>query len=822
MLTDVLMGVGFFIVSVGVFAVIRSGRGDASQRRYSASLCGILGFAITLFSLRIFVADSPAWLLIAVATMITVSAIGLISTTTPSWRNLAVDDLLAATSVCLVVYASTSWLLHSAPSAAGAVDLAVLALLVWMALMVSRMARLRWSFAKVESIVLVSYLTMACICYSFISLSALTGKSLYWSMGTKGMLVCSTLVSIHMVMRARSQYTTPRRDTGKPRPSLLQYIVLAVAATVVIVGTATAPEHVGSSVNIGLLVVAVIGVMARTMFSLVGFEKLIEGAGAQERYYRDLVQHSTDVIVVVNPRTRLAEYVSPSAERILGYSPDYLVGKNVAYLIGAADDDLGFSLTDLVDQGASKRCETIVSGRHIESMFTPHEQKVLVIVRDVTECSTLRDELHRMAYEDGLTKIANRHSILQTIDEKLQHDPSRVALLFIDLDKFKPINDKHGHEVGDMILVEVARRLQKGAESHEVVGRLGGDEFVVVSDPTQSNPVGRGFFMRSLLQAQFDVAETSFFIGGSVGVALGEGTRNALDLLRQSDSAMYTAKRGNNPVVQFDETMMRSFVDSGDTMAEVAQALRSDDLAVVFQPIVDVTSEEVMGYESFIRWRTESGELHDADLLLAYAAQSGQLPKITAWVTEQAYAQGQILPVTGKIGLNISSSEVLQADFMPMFNELLHTLQISPDRVSVDVPANQELAEAIAKHDVIRQLRKSGIDVVLDDFGVGYANMLTLLEQPITGVKVAPELVTPLPETPIARSVLKNIVQVAHTNGIFVIAEGVENRREHHWVKVLGCDYGQGFFYGRPQLAPDATDTAHPGSSLAPEASAGS
>jgi diguanylate cyclase (GGDEF)-like protein len=421
----------------------------------------------------------------------------------------------------------------------------------------------------------------------------------------------------------------------------------------------------------------------------------------------------------------------------------------------------------------------------------------------------LLHELRHQATRDPLTGLANRELAGQRLDAALDREgPTQAGLLFCDLDGFKAVNDRLGHEAGDELLQQVAARLQRALPAGDLLARFGGDEFVAVLDDVTRledlTEVGR-----ALLQAlarPFMLADELVAVTASIGGVLGSGgSTSASAMLRDADAAMYTAKaRGPGEIEVFDEAASHRSLDRLGIRSELLRALERHEMDVVYQPIVRIGSGRLVGFEALLRWtHPERGPI-PPDTFIPLAEETGAIVPIGWFVLERACRQlalWQRRPGWRRlqITINLSASQLSQENAADNILALIRANGVAPCDVWLEVTERSYAGDDI--NAATRQLRAGGVHFALDDFGTSYSNLTYLKQFPAECLKIDRSFIPGVVEEGTDRSIVRAILAIAESLGLLVIAEGVERSSERDALRALGCQFGQGYLFA-PGLSP--------------------
>ncbi|GLZ33744.1 hypothetical protein Lesp02_59320 [Lentzea sp. NBRC 105346] len=438
-------------------------------------------------------------------------------------------------------------------------------------------------------------------------------------------------------------------------------------------------------------------------------------------------------------------------------------------------------------------------------------------VEDITERREAEAQLMRQAMHDPLTGLPNRTLLLDRLRQVLarsERHPMLTAVLFIDLDGFKDVNDSLGHDVGDEVLREVGRRLQHHVRPFDTVARLGGDEFVVLCQDLrqEQNVFEISERLARTLASPVVVGTFEVVVTASVGIALANGhTPTPEDLLRDADAAMYGAKaRGKNRCEIFDEALRERSVDRIAITTVLRQALREDRFVLHYQPVVDVVTGAPVAVESLVRLNDPERGLLAPGEFIQVAEDSGLIVPIGNTVLEQACrqlvawrAEGKV-PDDLRITVNLSARQATRRDLVSTVSTALSDAGLEPTALALELT---ETAIMEADADTLRQLeeiRDMGVRLGIDDFGTGYSSLSYLKRLPVSFVKVDRSFVSGLVTDPSDREIVTAVIRLGQALGLTTIAEGVEEPDQFSALRDLGCDQAQGYLLGRPQLEPPA------------------
>lgn len=430
---------------------------------------------------------------------------------------------------------------------------------------------------------------------------------------------------------------------------------------------------------------------------------------------------------------------------------------------------------------------------------------------DITEYHLAREQLLHDAFYDSMTGLPNRVYLVDRISQALKqcqhHQQEHCAVLFLDLDRFKVINDSLGHMLGDRLLIEVAHRLSSCLCPEDTVARLGGDEFVLLI-----NRIGdRDAAIRTAQRIQ-ESLKTGFKLGGhevfttaSIGIALGHPHyESAEDLLRDADAAMYQAKRqGKNRHALFRDTMHTQAVELLQLENDLRRALERQEFQLHYQPIVQLETQTIIGFEALARWQHPERGLVPPSDFIPLAEDTGMIVPLGQWLLREACQQlqqwQQQFPRQSplSISVNISSCQFAQANFVSSLCKILAEHPIAEGSLKLEITEGVIMEQAETVAEKLNQLKTLGIRLSIDDFGTGYSSLSYLQTFPVDTLKVDRSFVMKMGHSD-SREIVKTIIMLAHNLKLDVIAEGIETQAQAKLLQEMNCEYGQGYLYSRP------------------------
>ncbi|RMH66909.1 MAG: EAL domain-containing protein, partial [Actinomyces sp.] len=438
------------------------------------------------------------------------------------------------------------------------------------------------------------------------------------------------------------------------------------------------------------------------------------------------------------------------------------------------------------------------------------------VVIDVTETVDAAERLRRRALHDELTGLANRALLTERLDHAVQgarRSGSPVALLLLDLDQFKEVNDSLGHDQGDRLLVAVARRLRDHVRESDTLARLGGDEFAVLleRDVTPRTTLQVAERILACFDRPFELDALSLQVGASLGVAIHpEHGTTAADLRRHADTAMYTAKRRGGGLAVYDPGRNRSSSQRLSLLSELRRAIDGGELLVHYQPIVTLSTGRIGAVEALLRWRHPRHGLVSPGEFLDGAEVAGIIRPLTQWVLARALDDLDRWRRAGldlRLAVNVSVRNLYETTFADDVRRLLAAHDVDPSRLTLELTETQVVDDLARAHTALTGLTALGVGIAIDDFGTGHSSLTNLHALDVDEVKIDRSFVAAMEAgDATAETIVRSIISLARSLGLEVVAEGVESPDTVTRLSLLGCDRAQGFWFARPRPADDLVE----------------
>jgi len=549
-----------------------------------------------------------------------------------------------------------------------------------------------------------------------------------------------------------------------------------------------------------------------------------------DRRLRLVTENALDIITVLNGDGDI-QYVGPSVERVLGWAAEERTGRSALDLIHPADvRRVGSAFARLrTEPGPGTPFEFShahrdTSWRVLEAvpnnlLHDPAVRGIVMTLRDVTDRRraeiALRESQERLAHDalhDALTGLPNRLLFMDRLDACINGEHRRrsdlFAVLFLDLDRFKVVNDSLGHLAGDLLLTAIARRLEQCLRPGDMVARLGGDEFTVLLHHLENKAAAIRIAERiaQALAAPFTLNGHDVFTSASIGIALGSTEyHSAVTCLRDADTAMYRAKSGGRSRYEvFDSSMHAHAVSLLQLETDLRHAVSRNEFFLEYQPIVCLANDCLVGFEALLRWRHPERGVVAPDQFLPLAEETGLMLPIGRWALADACRQmrrwQQCYPDHPglAVSINLSARQFERPGLVDEVAEALAGSGLSPGSLKLEITETILMANAAASAGVLDQLRQLGVQVQVDDFGTGYSSLSYLHRFKVDTLKIDRSFVAGLSTEGEPREIVRTILTLGRNLGVDIVAEGVESEAQREALRALGCEYVQGFLFARP------------------------
>jgi diguanylate cyclase (GGDEF)-like protein/PAS domain S-box-containing protein len=556
----------------------------------------------------------------------------------------------------------------------------------------------------------------------------------------------------------------------------------------------------------------------------------------RDELFRLVSENAGDMIALVDMNgNRL--YNSPAYQKVLGYSPEELSSTSSFEQIHPDDRHRVLEAAEHARRtGEGRTLEYRIrhkdgSWRVLESSASTilgkngKAEKMVIVNRDISARKHAEEKLVHQNFHDALTGLPNRSLFLDRVQRafihSLRHPEYKFAVLFIDVDDFKKFNDSFGYAAGDQVIVELAGRLASSLRRHQAVARLalmphgddtlarlGGDEFAVLLDDVKdpSDAIRVASRIQDAVAAPFTFNGQEVFSSASIGIVLSSAGRDqAEDLLRDADIAMCRAKTGGKARCEvFDAEMHSQAVERLRLERELRVAISRGEFVVHYQPIVRLENSRITGFEALVRWQHPERGLLPPSEFIDLAEQTGLMVPINRWLLREICQQARVWqsrypsdpPLT--VTANITSKELAQEDLVSSIRLTLQQTAMNPHHVQLEIRETVAMADADNAAQVLSQLKGLGVRLSIDDFGTGYSSLSRLQGLPLDTLKIDRSFISGIDNDPDKREIVRIIVMLGQQLGMKVVAEGTETAEQVKYLKDLGCDYAQGYFFSKP------------------------
>ncbi|HKR23776.1 MAG TPA: EAL domain-containing protein [Allosphingosinicella sp.] len=661
----------------------------------------------------------------------------------------------------------------------------------------------RWSAALGGAVVGAGIGTM-----HYIGMSAV--KVAGWITWDERYVIASVLIGVLLSAAAAAEHRR-RRGLLPWRSALLFTLAIcglhftAMAAAGIYPNPALeVPASAIGSGTLTLGVVAMAFLILSISFAMVLFDrKLARNAAEEARRLQDFADAAIEGLVVIEGERVLD--ANHSFRRLAGYESE----ERLPQWLGELFCELDISP---VAELSAVECRLIAAGgreREVEVLLRRVSwrgaERRMLAVRDISERKEAAARIAHLAYHDSLTGLPNRavftEHLARSVD-KAAEQATPLAVLCIDLDGFKTVNDLYGHPAGDELLIEVAQRLRAVSRGHELVARLGGDEFAIVqeggSQPGHADLLSERII--TALRAPFPVGGQQARISASIGVAVFPAdAQTASDLIKNADMALYRAKAEGRGLSRFYEAAMDEALRQRRQLeADLRGAIDNGELKVHYQPLAELEGGAIIGFEALLRWDHPRLGPISPEMFIRLAEESGLIIKLGEWVLRQACTEAKRWTPPLKLSVNLSPLQFMQDDPVGAIEQVLIETGLDPSRLDLEVTEGLLIKDAPGALAVLEKLQALGVRISMDDFGTGYSSLSYFRLFPFDKVKIDRSFVADMLVNPQARAIIRSVIGLGHGLGVPVVAEGVETAEQLDALRAEGCDQVQGYLIARP------------------------
>jgi diguanylate cyclase (GGDEF)-like protein/PAS domain S-box-containing protein len=535
-------------------------------------------------------------------------------------------------------------------------------------------------------------------------------------------------------------------------------------------------------------------------------------------YLHSVLNSMTDAVFVTSP-DGVIKVANVAACKLLGYAEEELLGKGILAVLAESERE-NFDLLQasqetretVVRTRAGQTIPVSITGSRIES-DDPQFQGNIFVARNITDRKRAERRIRYLARYDALTKLPNRmqfHHVLQQTIARTLRAGEMLAVLYLDMDHFKEVNDTFGHGAGDRVLEVLAERLARAVPRDTVVGRLAGDEFALFVDGLATDADNRGpiaQLARSLLtevSRPYQLNQHEVFLTASIGIAFcPRDAENVIDLIRNADAAMYYSKQnGGNTFAFYSPEMNAAAVERLMLKSKLRRALERDELEIRYQPKVDLRNGRLIGAEALLRWRLPGHGDIPPSLFIPLAEETNLILDIGEWVLNRVCRDYQHMQARGgdpgRISLNLSLKQLRQASFILRCRSVFRQHRVSPTNFELEITETTLMADPQRTVRLLDELYAMGLHLSIDDFGTGYSSLSALQQFPIGTLKIDQSFVRDASDDASDATIVRTIIEMGRSLGMEVIAEGVESQRQLDFLRANACNFGQGRLFGEP------------------------
>ena len=539
--------------------------------------------------------------------------------------------------------------------------------------------------------------------------------------------------------------------------------------------------------------------------------------------------HVIDTQMALQNRSRLNDLMEGSVDGMVVVRDGQIININTALAEmwgGSVSDLMGRSITSLIDDAHAIEPGILTQGLLTRPDQEPipveiavrqesgeTEQSLIFAVRDVRARLAQERRISHLARNDGLTGLPNRTSFLEKLERSVEalKPGESLALLAIDLNRFKEVNDLYGHAAGDHLLTHVANQMRSALRDNEFVARQGGDEFVVLATGVdREGAMSAAERLRDAIMVPIEIEHAEVGCGAAIGIALYPDDATVISsLINDADLAMYRAKTMlTRPICFYEETMDEAVRNRRRLTQQLREALDNNQFELHYQVQGSLGTGKVTGYEVLLRWRQADGSFIPPDQFIPLAEENGLILPIGEWVLRRACVEASQWAEPYKIAVNLSPVQLAHTDLPRLVHQILIETGLKPSLLELEITETAMIADLDRTTHVLRQLKLLGVSVAMDDFGTGYSSLSTLRAFPFDKIKLDRSFMSELSDSPQSQAIIRAVLALGESLEIPVLAEGVETHEQLSFLRNQGCDEVQGYLLGRPQREAEHSDLA--------------
>ena len=535
--------------------------------------------------------------------------------------------------------------------------------------------------------------------------------------------------------------------------------------------------------------------------------------------FKTAIENSYTSVVMTDPNSNIV-YVNDVAQKETGYTKEELLGKNPRVLkSGLNDEELYKDMHEKINNG--EKWEGVFINKRKDGSLYYEKASIMPIFREgelvnylaiklnITDYIEEKEKVEYMAYHDSLTKLPNRLNIENYLENRLNvasRQDTKIAVLFIDLDRFKNINDTLGHDVGDELLIEVAKRLKQTLRKSDMLSRFGGDEFVVVLDG-MDDKYSAAYVSKKILNLFISPIQTKqhqLNITLSIGIAIfPDDAKDSTTLFKYADIAMYKAKNaGKNTYKHYKKELSEDVHDRFDMEQALKHAMINNEFYMVYQPQYNLENKNIIGIEALVRWENKSMGFIGPDKFIPVCEDVGYIIDLGLFIFKQACIDFLILreksTTLETVSINISAVQLYQDKFIDNIMKIVNEVNIETKNIMIEITETYIMKNVIYSMDILGKLKNLGFEISIDDFGTGHSSLNYLKRFPLSELKIDKSFIDNLPKDKDDVSIVKAILALSSNMEYINVAEGIENQEQEDFLRENGCQIGQGYHFSKP------------------------
>ena len=567
-----------------------------------------------------------------------------------------------------------------------------------------------------------------------------------------------------------------------------------------------------------IVIILFISILIILFILIISYKKSLKNKN--ELYgFKTAIENSYNSVVMTDPNSNIV-YINDVAQKETGYSRDELIGQNPRILkSGMNDENFYLDMHKKLNNGEKWECEFINRRKngsyyHEKASIMPifiNKKLVnyLAIKLNITDYVKEKEKVEHMAYHDSLTTLPNRANIENYLENRLkvaQRQRTRIAMLFIDLDRFKNINDTLGHDIGDEVLIEVASRLKQTLRKSDMLSRFGGDEFVVVIDGMDDN-YSTSYVCKKILNLFSSPIKTKkhqLNITLSIGIAIfPDDAKDSTTLFKYADIAMYKAKNaGKNTYKHYKKELSLDVNNRFNMEQALKYAMKNNEFYMVYQPQYKIEDKTIVGLEALVRWDSKKIGFIAPDKFIPVCEDIGYILDLGLYIFRQSCIDFLIFVKTSKtlktISINISAVQLYQNEFINDIMKIVNDTGIQTQNIMIEITETHIMKNVIHTMNILQKLKDFGFNISIDDFGTGHSSLSYLKRFPISELKIDKSFVDNLPTDNDDVSIVKAILALSKSMSYINVAEGIENLEQEEFLRENGCKIGQGYYFCKP------------------------